>query len=187
MTDAFPDLSLAPGCFGLAMTYRDDARECGACPFASACAPLAAENLAILRAELGIKEPAPKPAKPAKPISKVAIAATLANPAIPKKVLTQLDRAERNGIVIMAALARGENPFKGKKPAFLNIACHLLLRIKAGISREVLVQCFEQKLGHSHLTAVSHAKQAVQVLEAVGAAQELNGLITLKVLECTAS
>ena len=180
MTDT-PDLSLAPGCFGLAMTYRKTARECTVCPFASACEPLAAENLAALRLELGITVPAPKAivVKLAKPM--IANPQGLVNEATPKKVLTHLERIERMGISITPALAAGLNPFKPEhKQAFMRIACHLLLKIKGGFSRDFLVTCLIDKLGHTHKTAESHALQALQILEAVGAAHETNGRIQLK-------
>jgi hypothetical protein len=176
---AVPNLQLAPGCFGLAMTYREGARECSACPFASACAPLAAENLTILRAELGINVPV-LAVDVAKSHAKVAKADTLID-FVPKKVEAQLARAERLKIQITPALERSENPFKGKKPRFLEVAFHVLLKkIGVGVSREMLVACFMRSLGYSKQTAESHAKQTVQILEAVGAGQESNGIITLR-------
>ena len=176
MTDTVPDLNLAPGCFGLAMTYRAGARECSICPFASACAPLAAENLAILRAELSIPTPAPLP--PVVPVAKVKNGEVLVAGPLPKKVEAQLERAERLRIKI--TLARGENPFAGKKPAFLAVAFHVLLKMKAGVSRDTLVACFMSKLGHNQKTAVAHVRQTVLFLEAVGAGHEHNGMIKLR-------
>jgi hypothetical protein len=35
--DDVPDIALAPGCFGLAMTFRPDAKECLPCPFHPKC------------------------------------------------------------------------------------------------------------------------------------------------------
>lgn len=46
-----PDIKLAPGCFGLAMTFSIDAKECVPCPFRERCMPLAAQNLIALRNE----------------------------------------------------------------------------------------------------------------------------------------
>ncbi len=43
-----PPLLLAPGCFGLAMTFGIDAKECVPCPFRERCKPLAAQNLIML-------------------------------------------------------------------------------------------------------------------------------------------
>jgi hypothetical protein len=180
MTVITPDLDLAPGCFGLAMTYKEGTRECSACPFASACEPLALENLAIIRAELGVVVPPPKP------VAKVALVERVARRTaeqlvteVPKKVQAHLDRFERLGIKFTPALARGENPVAQGQSAFMRIACHLLLKAKEGFSRDMLVQAFVMSLKHTNDTAQAHAKQAVQILEAVGAAKELNGKITL--------
>ena len=51
-----PDPFLAPGCFGAALAYKEEAAECRSCPFKEQCAPLSQENLRILRAELGLTE-----------------------------------------------------------------------------------------------------------------------------------
>jgi hypothetical protein len=181
MTDT-PNLALAPGCFGLAMTYEEAARECMACPFASACKPLAEANLVTLRAELGIEAAKPKATIKEKPAAVAVVNPTvLVDGPTPKKVITHIERLDRLRIAITPALARGENPFKpSHKQTFLRIACHLLLKVRAGITRDFLVQCFVQKLGHSQKTAESHALQAVQILTAVGAAHETNGLFQLK-------
>lgn len=180
MTDGTPNLSLAPGCFGLAMTYRESARECAACPFASACAPLAESNLATLRAELGIVlSPSAIKKKLAASIK------DSAPPALPVKVVAHIARLDRLGIKLAPALARGENPFEvNQRPAFLRIACHLLLKLKDGVSRDLLAQCFRQRLEHSPDTAAAHAKQTFQILEAVGVARERNGLLQLQVSQC---
>ena len=44
-----PPLFLAPGCFGLAMTFRIDAKECVPCVFRERCKPLAARAWITLR------------------------------------------------------------------------------------------------------------------------------------------
>lgn len=178
MTVATPDLSFAPGCFGLAMTYREKARECSACPFATECAPRAARNLAILREELGIAEPAPVLVE--KLVAKTVSGAVFVEP-MPKKVAAHIERLDRLGIKVSPALERGENPIdKDKGPQFLRVACHLLLKVKAGFSRDLLVQCFMEKLKHTPATAAAHAKQTVQIFEALGVAHEHNGLIQMK-------
>jgi hypothetical protein len=162
------------------MMYEASARECAACPFASACGPLAQKDLATLRAELGIVPPT---AVTKATLTRKALAATglLANPAMPKKVAAHIERLDRLGIKVTPALAEGKNPFAGKKPLFLRIACHLLLTAKDGFTRDQLVMCFTHKLLHTPDTAQAHAKQAVQILEALGAARELNGKIEMTV------
>ncbi|WP_448035165.1 hypothetical protein [Bradyrhizobium liaoningense] len=47
------DVSLAPGCYGMSMCYREGTPECSTCPFAASCGPLAARQLAMLRADGG--------------------------------------------------------------------------------------------------------------------------------------
>lgn len=49
--DSGMDISIAPGCFGLAMTYKPDAKECVPCPFHHRCKVLAAQNWLTLKAE----------------------------------------------------------------------------------------------------------------------------------------
>lgn len=174
-----PSLSLAPGCFGLAMTYRATARECAVCPFANACAPLAESNLIALRAELGIVTP------PSAADRKGVARDKDATPTLPKKVAAHIERLNRVGIKVAEALASGENPFSvNQRPAFLRIACHLLLKLKQGVSRDLLIQCFMQRLQHAPETAAAHAKQTVQILEAIGVARERDGLLQLRTPQC---
>lgn len=172
------DLSqrLAPGCFGIGLIYKAEANECRVCPFQERCGPLAAERLAALRLKLGIVEKRPVVAKstvrpaPAKPQTSMAL---------PKKVEELMVRIERAGIKVTETLARGENPFQSK-PFFMRIACHLLLRIPAGISRDQLKSALMSKLDWGDGTAAAHALQAVQLLEALGAAKEEDGILRLR-------
>jgi hypothetical protein len=173
------DLTLAPGCFGLAMTFKAAARECQACPFASACQPRAEANLAALRRELGI-EPPPAPKKVMEKLVQHTVNEVTIDATTPKKVMSHLDRLERLKIAVKPALARGENPFKkGDKTLFMRVACHALLKLREGVRRDFLVTCFMQKLGHTRKTAESHATQAIQILTSIGAATETGGLVQL--------
>jgi hypothetical protein len=47
-----PDQKLAPGCFGMATAFREDATECMPCPFRQRCKPVCAANLIVLNAEM---------------------------------------------------------------------------------------------------------------------------------------
>jgi hypothetical protein len=175
------DVSLAPGCYGMSMCFREETAECSTCPFASSCGPLAAAQLAMLRAELGVVIPerktAPKP-RPATPGVPAAVM-ELTN-GLPKKVAAWITYLEREGIKVTEALAKGENPFKGKRPAFMAIACHLLLKLPQGVSRDLLNQCFREKLSWSAETTAAHVTQARQILIAIGAVDEVDGMIKLR-------
>ena len=177
MTYQTPDLHLAPGCFGSALTYKESQVECQTCPFAERCKPISEARMERLRAKLGI---AVKPAKPVverKQIVKDAGVMTL-----PKKVEELMERIDRAGIKITESLREGRNPFADKKkPAFLLVACHLLLHLSGNqISRQGLCEAFMKKFEWSEGTAAAHALQASQLLVAVGAATETDGRISLK-------
>jgi hypothetical protein len=176
-----PDNPDAPGCYGSALTFKADASECRTCQFAGACGPLSQERLASLRARLGIVEPTRRTFKA--PVAK--LAETTPGPTLtsdlPKKVEAELQRIERNGIIITTALKEGRNPFEAKrKPAFLFLTCHLLLGLKRGITRAELRHALQRKLNWTEGTAAAHATQAAQVLVAAGAAYDVDGILTLK-------
>lgn len=172
-----PDISHAPGCFGSALMYRPVSNECGTCMFREACAPISAERLARIRAKYDIRprkvaQTAPIPALPP---------GTEAFVANPKKVEELMGRLERAGISITDKLAKGINPFAElKRPVFLNIACHLLLRLTSGLHRDTLRTAYEQKLGWSKATAAAHALQVFQLLVALDAATDTNGTLQLR-------
>jgi hypothetical protein len=173
--------ALRPGCFGYALSHREDAAECISCPFSEECARIGAEQLARRRAELGIvAKPRAKVVRQPKPPAEVHATGVLTE-GLPKKVEELLARIERAGISVTAALARGENPFT-TSPAFLRVTCHLLLHMRAGIDRTTLKTAFVRKLGWSEGTAAAHATQAFQALTALGAAAESNGRLTLRTL-----
>lgn len=167
------DLSLAPGCFGLGMVYRDSAKECISCPFQAQCAPLAATRLTAVRTELGIVE-RKKVSRP-KPVE-TAPAGALTD--YPKKVIELMERIDRAGIKVTEMLAARQNPFRSS-PVFMRVTCHLLLGL-GSIRRDVLQRALMSKLEWSEGTATAHAMQASQLLQALGAATEANGIITLR-------
>jgi hypothetical protein len=173
------DASLAPGCYGMSMCYREGTSECGTCPFAATCKPLAEQQLTMLRAELGIVAPVQKkPVETPKPLIPPAVL-ELTN-GLPKKVVAWVAYIEREGIKVTEALTKGENPFKGRRPTFLAIACHVLLKRPDGINRDLLSQAFLHKLDWSAETAAAHVTQTRQILKALGAIDEVDGLIRLR-------
>lgn len=173
------DVSLAPGCYGMSMCYREGTAECGTCPFASSCGPLAAKQLAMLRAELGVVVPVKKSAE--KPAAAASERPTMElTNGLPKKVAAWIEFIEREGIKVTETLRRGENPFRGKRPSFLAITCHLLLKMPNGVHRDLLTRCFQDKLSWSAETTASHVTQTRQILLAIGAVDENDGLIKLR-------
>lgn len=176
------DEALAPGCYGMGMLFKEGSAECSTCPFAAACKPLGERQLAMLRAELGIKPQAaqrPAGADSASPPLVTPATMTLTD-GLPKKVAAWIDYIERAGISVTESLARGENPFAGKRPHFLNIACLLLLKMPGGISRDTLSYAFTTKLNWGAETAASHITQTRQILEALGAAESVDGMLRLR-------
>lgn len=175
MTDQH-DLSLAPGCYGMGLTFQAESAECRSCPFAVRCGEASANMLADLRAELGITTPAPPKTRPKREVSGDDLTSTL-----PVKVQALMERIERAGIRVTEALARGENPIPEKGIPFLRVAFHLLLRLQGNtIHRDLLQSAFQKKLNWAPSTAAAHVVQTIQVLAALGAAEEHNGTITLK-------
>ncbi|SER28827.1 hypothetical protein SAMN05216548_114111 [Faunimonas pinastri] len=170
----------APGCYGSALTFKAEAAECKTCVFAANCGPLSAANMAYVRAKLGIVERKTKTAMRAERPKKLDPAPAIQLTSnLPKKVEELLARFERAGIKVTERLSAGENPFE-KTPVFMRVACHLLLRLPSGFDRNMLRQALQSKLGWSSATAASHAIQACQALVALGAAEEMNGRLTLK-------
>lgn len=173
-----PNRLLAPGCYGMSMCFREGSTECSTCPFAASCKPAAEAQLAMVRAELGVIVPKRKEIQ--KPQPGAAGATMQLTNGLPKKVAAWLGYIEREGIKINEALARHENPFRGKRPAFLAIACHLLLKLPQGVSRDLLTQCFCEKLNWSTETTAAHITQTRQILAHVGAIEEVDGMIKLR-------
>lgn len=164
--------TLAPGCFGFPMTYAEHSPECSPCPYAMDCKSSAQQRLAEMRAKFGIETKAMTPAKPKRDPS--------GSSTLPKKVAEIVSRILAAGIRVQDALLRGENPFLSR-PAFLRVACHLLIHIPDGFDRQTLRKAFEKKLNWTEGTASAHATQTFQVLKALGAAVEENGRLKVKV------
>lgn len=168
-----PDTSHAPGCFGSAMTFSEDAAECRGCIFASKCAPLSNERRQAMRARLGL-DPEPTPKRTVR-----ARGAEMTG-GLPKKVAALLERFEQAGIKITDALRANRNPFEEHRPVFMRLTCHLLLRLPDGFSRMNLMTAFQRKLNWSEGTASAHVSQAIAVLTALDLIENLNGTIKLK-------
>lgn len=175
------DISLAPGCYGMSMCYKEGSTECDTCPFASSCKPACEQQLATLRAEFGIVAPEVKSQRPVQKVTQSVPADTMTlTNGLPKKIAAWISYIEREGIKVVETLTKGENPFAGRRPTFLNIACLLLLKKPEGVSRDLLRQCFMQKLSWSDETAASHITQTRQILSALGAIDEVDGMIRLR-------
>lgn len=174
------DVSLAPGCYGMSMCFKDGSTECSTCPFASSCKPLCEQQLAALRAELGIVVPVVKSQRPAAPKQHMTSALMELTDGLPKKVAAWILYIEREGIKVTEALSKGQNPFAGRRPAFLNVACALLLKRPQGIDRAIMEYAFCTKLQWKAETAASHITQARQILTALGAADEVDGMLKLR-------
>lgn len=171
----------APGCFGMGLIFRSDARECQSCPFAGSCGPIAAQALIELRAELGVHIKLPKPkavVKAAEPV-RAPVPAEILTSDMPKKVEALLQAISTAGIRVTEALRKGTNPFI-KSPAFMKVACHLLLRVPNGFSRSALESAFMTHFHWNAGTAAAHALQSFQALTALGAADECNGILKLR-------
>lgn len=165
---------MAPGCFGSALTYREDQTECQACPFAQACAPKSALAMTELRARLGIPEPE-KPMQRAEPKKRQPrVSAHFLTQSLPQKVLELIERVERDGIDI-GALARGHNPFVNQRPVFLRLACHVMLAMPQGVTRRQMIHAYRKKFGWTEGTASALTTQTFQTLKAFGAVVEVDG------------
>ncbi len=178
---ASPDNPLAPGCFGSALGFNADARECASCAFVAECGPVAHRRRATLQQSLGFEIRLSPPKNP-KPVVANENGGTMVAE-LPKKVRELMQRIENAGIKVVSSFAQNENPFpriEGKKPHFLRIACHLLLRLENGVNRELLKTQLMKRLDWAEATAAAHVTQAVQTLVAYGVAVEINGRLTRK-------
>lgn len=167
------DISHAPGCFGSATTFSEDAPECRGCIFASQCAPRSRERLRELRMRIGLP---PEPEQKRTSTRKTG-ADMVKEP--PKKVAALMERFEQAGIKITEALAEGRNPFESR-PAFMRLTCHLLLGMPDGFSRVNLMEAFKRKLNWSDGTAAAHVGQAFTILRSLDVIEENNGNFKLK-------
>lgn len=171
-----PDTSLAPGCFGGALTYNPVGTECMSCIFADQCAPVSYEALCTLRKRLGKKAPAPfKPRQDPNMVN----AKCVDGLAVPRKIDDHLSRWERRGLRVAPALKAGKNPFDGKKPRWMAVACDVVLQHRT-VTRDQLATAFVDNLNWTQETAAAHARSASQALTACGAAVETDGRLTLR-------
>lgn len=159
---------LAPGCFGSALTYNASHPICSSCIFAAKCAPESLQRLENLRDQFGIKMPKRKTLPVSSQVTEEGLQMV---GEVPVKVAEFLQRCDRSGIKITEALRQGRNPFE-KKPAFMKLACHLLLNMPDGINLPTLKKVFIKKMEWTELTANSYTIQATQTLLAVGAARQ---------------
>jgi hypothetical protein len=177
------DISAAPGCYGMGMLFKVESGECKTCPFAATCGPIATEQLTRLRAELGITVKQKPPAATRARSGEVTVSPTGITSYLPKKVLEHMEWIERAEINVTECLARGVNPFPSGPKGFLRATCHMLLSPRApdGITRDQLMMAFmSPKVAHSRGAAAAHVLQAIQVLTAIGAAEEINGTLKLR-------
>lgn len=173
-----PNLDLAPGCYGSALAFNDEAPECKGCPFRGACAPVSADRLAKLREELNLTEiAATSSTRRIKKAEKVEDGGSMMT-TLPKKVQALVDQIDKKGIKVSESLRTGKNPFD--KPAFLKVAAHLLLRMPGGFDRHLLRAALQHKFGWSEGTATAHVGQIFALMPALGAAIERNGKLILK-------
>lgn len=155
------DVSLAPGCFGMALAYRDDAPECQSCPFADKCKPLAAERLELVRSRLGLVLPARR--EPRKPVE--AVSALSSGASQPSN--------------LGAALRKGINPFQNNRK-YLEVTCHLLITFPAGVTIRSLMRVFTTRLSMSPGVARGHIRAATKLLIKHNAVTLNDGTLKLK-------
>ncbi|OCP22016.1 MULTISPECIES: hypothetical protein [unclassified Ensifer] len=166
----------APGCFGSALAFDDQAPVCSVCKFAESCRPLHEHNLQILRDRVGVKGKGSKKAK--NPL----VDRPPADPAkltVPKKVQELVDKLDKSNLRVTESFTKGVNPFASSS-SFLKIAGHLLLKLRQPLDRQTLAYAFTSKLGWTEGTADSHARMTIQALTHIGAVVNIDGLISLR-------
>lgn len=98
---------------------------------------------------------------------------------LPVKVRRLIEKLDAASLHITEKMSQGVNPFEGKVP-FLQIACHLLMRLGRPLPRPMLAQAFVQKLGWQQNTADAHARMAFQALAHIGAIVDTEAGAVLK-------
>lgn len=166
----------APGCYGSALTYEEGAPECVGCQFAKECAPLSKASLERIHAKFGIKPRVPKKAPPK---ANPPVRRSVFSDRWPKKVMDVVERLEKSGVKITEALRNGRNPFVSKPKPFL-IACHMLIKTNKGIQEPMLTEALRTKLAYTPESAKDTARLVLQVLEAIGATVETDGIIMIR-------
>jgi hypothetical protein len=77
-------------------------------------------------------------------------------------------------------MKRGENPFVGRKGfGFMAVACHLVIRLKRPVTREIISYALMKRNNWTKGTADAHARMAIQALEHVGAIKNTDGILTV--------
>lgn len=167
----------SPGCFGSALSFRKEDMVCRACMFSAQCEPVHIDSKNMLRERFGIIVKEPRRKKEVEiDLNQTADPARLS---LPKKVFELMERVDRGGFDILAKLSRGENPFDGRLP-FLAVACHLLLKMKEPVTRDLLTAALVHQFKWKENTAESHSRMSIQLLEHVGAVECSNGMMKLK-------
>jgi hypothetical protein len=169
-----PAMFGAPGCYGSALTYREDLVECRNCNFNNTCGVISAERLTRLRSVLGIEPVGPKKAKlPKRDATKARL-----DGALPKKTLAIIQLIERMNLRVAENLIRGTNPFN--KPDFLRVMCHLLITFKTGVPRNVFKEVMQRKFNHSEAVANEYVTHGLRALQEIGVTVEENGIVRVK-------
>lgn len=164
----------APGCYGSALTFREDLVECRNCNFNNTCGTISAERLVRLRDILGVEAIGSKKAKlPVRNISKARL-----DGALPKQTQAIIDMIDRSRIRVAESLIAGKNPFE--KPKFMRILCHLLIAFEAGFGKPVLRQVLERKLNCTETVAKLYTDHGLRALMEIGVVVEANELFKIR-------
>lgn len=155
MIDTMPPLDLAPGCFGLALTFVADSIECKTCEFKMACEPVHLRRKSALHKALGIK------VKNKNGLSRSAVSRTL-------------DVIAEKRIDVVGKISNGENPFNNAFPK-LKLGSHLLLNMSGNVNDDMLKMAFIRKMGIEQDKADDVVSYVVTTLYALGAIYKKNG------------
>ena len=155
MIDTMPPLNLAPGCFGLALTFVADSVECKTCEFKIACEPIHLRRKSALHKALGIKT------KNKNGISKSVVSRTL-------------DAIEEKHIDVAGKIGNGENPFDNTFPK-LKLGYHLLLNMSGKANDDMLKMAFIRKMGIDQDKANEVVSYVVTTLYALDAIYKKDG------------
>lgn len=167
-----PD-ELAPGCYGSALAFKEDAPLCSACPYADRCAPLHRANLSALRERFGIKDTSPR----ARPRAKPGVGGQMS---LGAKAQALFEKIDGMNLRITEKLAAGQNPFAGQRMAFMLIACHLLLNYRGLLTQDVMSMAYAKRLECKPATADAYARLATQLLSHIGAIDVTEGTLTIR-------
>lgn len=169
---------LAPGCFGSALLFQKTNMVCTACPFAESCEPVHQENLDYMRDHLGIVVPKQVERETIEPDE-----TCMGDPGrmvLPVKVRKLLQKVDELGLNISEMMKKNQNPFQGTNLKFMEVVAHIIIRMKAPVTRPVLVAALSTHMDWRHSTAQAHARMAVQALVYVGAIQDNDGIFSVQ-------